>query len=107
LNLFYKLIVVSIEPNITALTFTSICWSICKSLFGYSFVDNTGRGVTSAPNPELTPTDNEKASILHTVQQLQKSSQHWERLLFTTGGAININLQKSHWYLTFWNKLEE
>jgi hypothetical protein len=26
---------------------------------------------------------------------------HWERLLFSTGGAINI--QKSHWYIMTWN----
>jgi hypothetical protein len=27
-------------------------------------------------------------------------SQHWEHLLFTTGGKINV--QRSHWYLMTW-----
>ena len=32
--------------------------------------------------------------------QLSSLSQHWEQLLFSTGGAIN--LKKSHWYLMAW-----
>jgi hypothetical protein len=32
--------------------------------------------------------------------RLRKLAQHWERLLFSTGGAINM--QKSHWYILTW-----
>jgi hypothetical protein len=34
------------------------------------------------------------------LSSFAKTSQHWERLLYSTGGAIN--LQKSFWYLLSW-----
>jgi len=36
----------------------------------------------------------------HLIQHLTHLNQHWECLLFSTEGAIN--LQKSHWYLMMW-----
>jgi hypothetical protein len=38
--------------------------------------------------------------VAHVVQQLSKLAQNWERLLFSTGGAIYM--QKSHWYPISW-----
>lgn len=35
------------------------------------------------------------------VQNLNMMSQHWEKLLFSTGGAINLS--KSFWVLMGWN----
>jgi len=35
------------------------------------------------------------------VHRLQRLAQHWEQLLFTTGGALS--LQKSFWYLMSWH----
>jgi hypothetical protein len=43
---------------------------------------------------------NRQLEIAHVVRQLTKLAQHWERLLYSTGGAINM--QKSHWYLMTW-----
>jgi hypothetical protein len=40
-----------------------------------------------------------KQNISHVVGKLQTLSQHLEKLLFTTGGAISWN--KSFWYLTW------
>lgn len=105
-NLLYSLIISSINPDINGAAFYSICREVMVNLFGASFVDDTGLAVTSDyhVDPVLTMEENRVQSISHTVKKLQHLGQHWERLLFSTGGAIN--LQKSHWYLpaTRWNK---
>jgi hypothetical protein len=38
--------------------------------------------------------------VHHIMDKLRLLAQHWERLLFSTGGAINT--QKSHWYIMHW-----
>jgi hypothetical protein len=52
------------------------------------------------PNSALTDTENSNKEVENLMQWLSLLSQHWEQLLFTTGGAINF--QKSHWYLMSW-----
>ncbi len=51
-------------------------------------------------DPELSADQNRQEETRHMVQKLGRLGQHWERLLFTTGGALN--LQKGHWYLMTW-----
>jgi hypothetical protein len=90
------------SQTISTATFYSACQSIITELLGISFVDDTSLLVTSdyVQNPNLLPHINRGLETDHLIQRLTHLSQHWERLLFSTGGAIN--LQKSHWYLMAW-----
>ncbi len=101
--LCFCLIVDSIDPAITAALFVSVCSSIVVSTLGAAFVDDSSLSVTSTyqSTPMLTEEQNIKEDISHTVRQLSTLGQHWESLLFSTGGAINM--QKSFWYLMAWN----
>jgi hypothetical protein len=95
-------IVTSLDPNITAAKFISVCREVIIEITGVSFVDDSSLTVTSeyVPNPALTDTENSNKEVEHLIQWLSFLSQHWEWLLFTIGGAINF--QKSHWYLMSW-----
>ena len=101
-NLLYKLISDSLGPTFTAAKFHSVCRSIFVSIFGSFFIDNSSLSATSdcVFDPSLSNQENTVHSIIHTITKLQSLGQHWERLLFSTGGAINIH--KSHWYLMTW-----
>jgi hypothetical protein len=101
--LCYWLIVSSLDPTIMAAQYISACKAIVVKFTGVSFVDDTGLGVTSdfEVDPSCTVKENDKAELNHVIQKLRTLAQHWERLLFTTGGAIN--LQKSFWYLVAWH----
>jgi hypothetical protein len=98
----YWVIVTSLDPAITAAKFISVCQEVIIEITGVSFVDDSSLSVTSeyVLNPALTETENPNREVEHLIQRLSILSQHWERLLFTTGGAINF--QKSHWYLMSW-----
>lgn len=105
-NLLYKLIADSIDPTYQALQFYSVCRSvaiaIAIAIFGSSFVNDTGLGATSdyTDLPTLSQQENSLATLKHTVTKLQNLAQHWEKHLFTTGGAIDLG--KSHWYALYW-----
>ena len=101
--LCYWLIVESIDPSITVAKYVFACRSILVSITGVSFVDDTGLGVIFVYqwNEDLPHVENHRLEILHVIKNLHKLSQHWERLLFSTGGALN--LQKSFWYLFSWH----
>lgn len=100
--LCYWVIVSSLDPTITAAKFFSACKSILVEITGVSFVDDTSLCITSEYVYDHTKTvaENRQSEVAHLVENLSALSQHWERLLFTTGGAINF--QKSHWYLMAW-----
>jgi len=100
--LCYWVIVESLDPTITAATFYSACNTIITNITGVSFVDDTSLAATSEYqyDPALLSDQNQQEETRHMVHKLGRLGQHWERLLFTTGGAIN--LQKSHWYLMTW-----
>ena len=59
---------------------------------GVSFVDDSSLNVTSEYIYDQTLTDeaNRWLETEHLVSQLTTLGQHWERLLFSTGGAINF-----------------
>ena len=65
---------------------------------GEAFVDDAGLGSNTSPEEEynLHPTDLSKVLIT----RLQHLAQEWERLLFSTGGALN--LQKCFWFIMSW-----
>jgi hypothetical protein len=102
--LCYWLIVSSLDPSITAAQYISVCRTIIVNITGVSFVDDTGLGVTSdfERDPIVTEAENDESEIRHVVHKLKQLAQHWERLLFSTGGAIN--LQKGFWYLMAWQE---
>lgn len=101
-SLCYWLIVTSMDPSITTATFISICKSIRVESTGISFVDDTSLCTMSTyiPDPSLSLIQNIQSERHLLLSQLSSLSQHRERLLFSTGGAIN--LKKSHWYLMAW-----
>jgi hypothetical protein len=96
--LCYWVIVESINPTISSMTFLSACRSVLVEVFGTSIVDDTSLGVTSdyLYDPHSSEQVNRQLEIAHVVRKLTKLAQHWERLFYSTGGAINM--QKSHWY---------
>jgi hypothetical protein len=100
--LCYWLIVSSLDPKITAAQYISACQEIIVEITGVSFVDDTGLGVTSDYTWDMNKTEeeNQYQEITTVVQKLKTFAQHWERLLFTAGGAINF--QKRFWYLIAW-----
>ncbi|MFN9983586.1 MAG: hypothetical protein ACK53Y_26915, partial [bacterium] len=71
-------------------------------VFGASFVDDSSLGVTSdyKYDPTLTEAANRAQEVTYVVTQLKTLAQHWERLLYSTGGAITMTT--SHWYLITW-----
>jgi hypothetical protein len=70
---------------------------------GAAFVNDSALGetLTYVLDPNLSQDENMATKIHHVIENLRQKSQHWERLLFSTGGALN--LYKSHWYLLAWN----
>jgi hypothetical protein len=95
-------IVSSIDPSISTATFYSACKEVIVEIKGVSFVVDTSLGVTSDYEQDSTISlaENGARETEHLIRCLQALGQHWERLLFSTGGAINF--QKSHWYLMAW-----
>ena len=90
--LSYWIIVGSIDPTITAATYVSACTEVVATVLGVSFVDDSSLGVTSVYryDPTKSVEENRTDEISHTVDKLKELAQHWERLLFTTGRAINM-----------------
>jgi hypothetical protein len=100
--LCYWIIVTSLDPSITAAKFFSACKRILVEMTGVSFVDDSSLSATSdfVADPNKTTLEDFRAEVQHLVTKLTSLSQNWERLLFTTGGAINF--QKSHWHIMTW-----
>ncbi len=100
--LCFCLIVDSIDPELSAAVFASVCMSVLVRTVGTAFVDDSSLSVTSnyIRNPDLSLSQNDEIDNSVTIQELSTLAQHWERLLFSTGGAINM--QKSFWYLMAW-----
>jgi hypothetical protein len=87
------------DPSITAAKFYSVCISTLIEVTCVSFVDDTSLSATSdfEYDSNLSEKENYVSETEHIVGKPSRLAQHWERLLFTTGGAINF--KKSHWYL--------
>jgi len=90
--LCYWVIVNSLDPNITAATFISACRDIIIEITGVSFVDDSSLAVTSdyQYDPSLTDAVNKWKEVEHLVTRLSALGQHWERLLFSTGGGHQL-----------------
>jgi hypothetical protein len=66
---------------------------------GDAFVDDAGLGSTVALPQNADPAMVQRSAIC-TVENLQTIAQQWEKLLFSTGGELN--LQKCFWFLLSW-----
>lgn len=101
--LTYWLISESLDPTISAMKFLSACQQVYTEVTGVSFVDDTGLGVTSdyVHNPLASVDQNQELEILQVIHILARLAQHWEWLLLSTGGALNLN--KSFRYLIPWS----
>lgn len=69
---------------------------------GEAFVDDSYLGCTSTYQASTMDSlsDTYEAHATSVLENLATKSQTWERLLFTTGGAINLG--KSHWFIMNW-----
>jgi hypothetical protein len=69
---------------------------------GPAVVDDSALGVTLEYkyNQSISLAENAHLEVTHVMGKLYALAQHWEHLLFSTGG--DINLQKSHWYIMTW-----
>jgi hypothetical protein len=85
-------IVEFIDPSISAMKFLSACRSVLVEVMGASFVDDSSLGATLeyVHDPDLSHWVNRDRKVNHMVSRLTFLAQHWERLLFSTGGAINM-----------------
>ena len=72
------------------MSFTSPDGSILHKRLAEAFVDDTALGFT----------DYGKLTYVAMVKRLQEIAQTWERLLFYSGGALN--LKKCFWYILYW-----
>jgi hypothetical protein len=88
--LCYWVIVTSLDPTVTAGKFISACREIIVEITGVSFIDDSSLNVTSEYIYDQTLTDeaNRWLETEHLVSQLTTLGQHWERLLFSTGGEL-------------------
>jgi len=85
-----------------ALWFISACATLIASRTGDAFVDDSHLGVTSSfeDDHNLTMEDNTRIHELQVTGDLQRLAQHYERLLWSTGGGLNIG--KCSWNLISW-----
>ena len=103
---FFWLVVFSImmeafDPTMKAMTFTSPCRTIRTERYGDAFVDDTKFGITADLHLGQVPTeDSTTLQVTYVLQELTRLSQHYEKLLYASGGALNI--LKCHWVLLAW-----
>jgi hypothetical protein len=84
------------DPSISSAKFHLARHQIMIEIFGASFVHDTGLTAASTyiDDPTISPEENRLAHVHDTVIKLIALAQHWEKLLFFSGGTIN--LQKSY-----------
>jgi len=98
-GVLFCLIVKNLPSNIGTMVFKAVDSALQVAHSGDAFVDDAQLGCTSElPSGHHDPTQLQTTREI--VRSLQSLAQSWERLLFTTGGAIN--LQKSFWTLITW-----
>jgi hypothetical protein len=95
----FLLIVKSLSTAMPSMVFRSVHKSLTVRSRGDAFVDDAGLGYTL----EVTPPGMQyiRRSISHLTNSLETLAQQWEWLLFSTGGAMN--LQKCFWFLVTWH----
>jgi hypothetical protein len=89
--LCFILIFMSLGNQVPRITIRSVHNPTAISFVGEAFVDDTGLGT------------NEGDSHSQLVTNLQNLAQRWEKLLYSTGGALNLS--KCFWFLLSWRWL--
>jgi hypothetical protein len=98
--LCFLLIYRSLSNTVIGMEFLSITRTVILLSKGAAFVDDTGLG-SNYPSHTLQNNIAALRMIEQTiVHNLQSLSQEWERLLFSTGGALILN--KCFWFLLSW-----
>jgi hypothetical protein len=67
---------------------------------GEAFVDDTGLGTNKAITRDLPPPKDSVNIHSNLISNLGLLTQEWEKLLFSTGGALNLD--KCFWFLLSW-----
>jgi hypothetical protein len=98
-SILFCLIVKNLPPEAMDVFFQSVHKTIQIANKGDAFVDDAQLGC-SAPLPSGHHDSSHLLTTTSIVDGLRHLAQNWERLLFTTGGALN--LQKSFWVLLTW-----
>ena len=104
--LLFSLMIEAFDPTMKGMRFVSPCRTIRSERYGNAFVDDTKFGVTAdLQDGYVEPTkDNIQDQVRQVIRDLTRLSQHYEKLLFTTGGALNI--KKCHWIMMAWQWVE-
>jgi len=89
--LCFILIFMSLGNQVSRITIRPVHNPTTICFVGEAFVDNTGLGT------------NEGDSHSQLVTNLQNLAQRWEKLLYSTGGALNLS--KCFWFLLSWRWL--
>lgn len=89
--LCYWTMVQSLDATIPKMRLLSVYKSVLAEVLGVSFADNMSLGVISDyPHPEFLSSNTFSNETQHVTQQLVELYQHWKKLLFTTGGTLNL-----------------
>jgi len=95
----FLLIVQSLSRQAPSMSMRSVDGTVVTNARGDAFVDDAGLGCTAhIPKSADIYLVQRTAATLPT--QLEILAQQWERLLFSTGGALNLN--KCFWFLLSW-----
>jgi len=95
----FLLIVHSFSKVTPSVKLKSVTGKINFSSKGNSFVDDTGLGCNMA-YPSTADSSIIQRSPKQIILNLKSLAQQWERLLYSTGGALN--LQKCFWFIMHW-----
>jgi len=93
----------ALKCPIPSLSFPSVDQAETLDNVGEAFVDDSNLGCTSSLSliPHQISAADQNLHSASALSNLQYLAQHWERALFTTGGAINF--QKSFWFIFHWH----
>jgi len=99
--LCFIIIATNIKPSTPRMHHTSVDKSTTVVHLGESFVDDTSLGCTSSSQCKTEDLNlTSKKDFQSTLSLLAELAQEWKRLLYSTGGALN--LQKSFWFTMTW-----
>jgi ribonuclease HI len=95
-------LIIDAMGEVPVMEFTSVNNDIQLINLGEAFVDDSFLGCTSSyiEQPNLSFKQNQENHKISAITNLATLGQRWERLLFTTGGALNLH--KSCWTLMAW-----
>ena len=91
--LSFSIMMEAFDPTMQGMIFSSPCRTISTERYGDALVDDTKFGVTAEPpegHYEITEEGTKAEAHQRVLYELTRLSQHYEKLLYTSGGALNI-----------------